>query len=152
MLPSSLSLSFSYSFFFPFFFPAIGYQCLHCSFLLPSIHALQIMFLLGSPFHLTKFRNLKIFSISFSFSFSFSSSQCMKDLRNYKGVMEIFAGLSQAAVKRLKLTWATVPDKHLRLYDEIEQLVFPRYELGCRSSFLFSSPPLYKKRYHTQDE
>jgi len=65
----------------------------------------------------------------------------MNKLNNISGMMQVAAGLRHSSIHRLKRTWAAVPSKRLKAWDEIVQLLDPYSNYSSLRNRMKTSPP-----------
>eukprot|EP00045_Choanoeca_perplexa_P007005 m.61483 g.61483 ORF g.61483 m.61483 type:complete len:1121 (-) comp13883_c0_seq1:104-3466(-) len=63
-------------------------------------------------------------------------------LNNFNGMLEIISALQSSAVHRLKVTWAEVPPKRIKLLETFKEIVGGNNYAGLRAEMGLANPPL----------
>ncbi|ESO00586.1 hypothetical protein HELRODRAFT_124307, partial [Helobdella robusta] len=70
------------------------------------------------------------------------AERCYK-LKNFNSMFAILSGLGHGSISRLKLTWEKVPDKYIKLFEEMQGFMDPsRNMLKYRNLILNATPPM----------
>eukprot|EP00007_Cunea_sp_BSH-02190019_P000884 CAMPEP_0174230078 /NCGR_PEP_ID=MMETSP0417-20130205/904_1 /TAXON_ID=242541 /ORGANISM="Mayorella sp, Strain BSH-02190019" /LENGTH=1169 /DNA_ID=CAMNT_0015307707 /DNA_START=62 /DNA_END=3571 /DNA_ORIENTATION=+ len=60
----------------------------------------------------------------------------LKELGNFNGLMEIMAGFENSAVHRLKPYWDAVPEKHMRMFEHVKEVMEPKKNYAAFRAYL----------------
>ncbi len=69
-------------------------------------------------------------------------AQALREMHNFNGLMELLAGLRNSAVHRLKKTWEGIPNKYIKSFEEMVELMSPSLNYSkLRGALRTLSPP-----------
>jgi RasGEF domain len=60
----------------------------------------------------------------------------LKDMGNFNGLMEIMAGFENSAVHRLKPYWEAVPEKHMRMFEHVKEVMEPKKNYAAFRAYI----------------
>ena len=65
-----------------------------------------------------------IFLCSILINVSFCAEYC-KDLNNFNSMFALVSGLGSSSVRRLKQTWTKVPNRYVKIFHDLENIMNP---------------------------